>query len=151
MPTLQDREAYALAYQFPVSVEFKVRRDHPEITDEQYAVIETGLRQWLVACVYRVPGSGTLAMPSLSVDWAWHEFILCTRQYIAFCDEVYAGSYLHHTPAPEMVGSEGEGGEERTLAAWAKSQWAAALREHLDEHEPRELLEADFMFDLHNH
>jgi hypothetical protein len=152
MLTPEEREAYVLTYQFPVSVAFKVRRDHPEITDEQYAIIEVGLRQWLVACVYRTPGTGTLAMPSMSVDWAWHEFILCTRQYIAFCEQAYGGNYLHHTPAPEMQPGEDSGGELRTQEAWAKSQWALALRESVGEEEPREFYTADAMLGLgHTH
>ena len=38
-----------------------------------------------------------IAMPSRVADDAWHEFILMTRLYHAFCDKAY-GRYLHHTP-----------------------------------------------------
>ena len=40
-------------------------------------------------------------MPSRAVDVAWHEFILLTRDYHAFCDEAF-GHYLHHSPAVAM-------------------------------------------------
>ncbi|MEN7549733.1 hypothetical protein AAG747_17550 [Rapidithrix thailandica] len=35
--------------------------------------------------------------PSLKVDYAWHEFILCTRYYYNFC-EVNFGRMIHHHP-----------------------------------------------------
>lgn len=35
--------------------------------------------------------------PSPLVDIGWHVFILHTRAYMAFCDEL-AGHYIHHTP-----------------------------------------------------
>lgn len=40
----------------------------------------------------------SLAMTSKQVDEVWHQFILFTRQYHAFCDE-FLGGYLHHAPA----------------------------------------------------
>jgi len=36
-------------------------------------------------------------VPSFKIDLAWHEFILHTRDYTAFCDAL-VGSYIHHTP-----------------------------------------------------
>src|SRR3712207_3180742 len=35
--------------------------------------------------------------PSKTVDEAWHEFVLFTREYAAFCEERY-GRFLHHDP-----------------------------------------------------
>ena len=35
--------------------------------------------------------------PSLLVDKAWHELILCTRYYQQFC-ETYFGRFIHHHP-----------------------------------------------------
>ncbi len=35
--------------------------------------------------------------PSLIVDYAWHEFILCTKAYTDFC-QAYFGKYIHHHP-----------------------------------------------------
>lgn len=35
--------------------------------------------------------------PSYRVDLAWHEFILCTHAYQAFC-ETYFGKFIHHSP-----------------------------------------------------
>jgi hypothetical protein len=44
-------------------------------------------------------------MYSTRVDEAWHQFVLFTSQYIAFCHR-YFGQYLHHNPSngPEAPG-----------------------------------------------
>ena len=34
--------------------------------------------------------------PSRLVDVGWHEFILCTRDYMAYCTEL--GGYVYHVP-----------------------------------------------------
>ena len=39
---------------------------------------------------------GRAFVPSLSVDQAWHEFILCTKEYTQHCSSF--GSYVHHDP-----------------------------------------------------
>lgn len=38
--------------------------------------------------------------PSLIVDYAWHELILCTRYYHQLCEENF-GRYIHHHPGGE--------------------------------------------------
>jgi len=40
---------------------------------------------------------GPLAMASREVDEVWHQFILFTREYAAFCNRVL-GQFLHHAP-----------------------------------------------------
>jgi uncharacterized protein YbgA (DUF1722 family) len=35
--------------------------------------------------------------PALIVDYAWHEFILCTKSYAAFCEDKF-GKFIHHHP-----------------------------------------------------
>ena len=35
--------------------------------------------------------------PSMAVDLTWHEFILFTRCYAAFCQEKF-GRFIHHSP-----------------------------------------------------
>ena len=38
-----------------------------------------------------------LGMVSPRVDQAWHEFILFTREYAAFCQKAF-GEFIHHVP-----------------------------------------------------
>jgi hypothetical protein len=40
---------------------------------------------------------GSLLRPPPKIDAAWHEFILYTRDYAAFCDEMLGG-FIHHKP-----------------------------------------------------
>ncbi len=40
---------------------------------------------------------GPAVSPTPSVDSAWHEFILHTQDYAAFCDGRY-GHFIHHVP-----------------------------------------------------
>ena len=40
---------------------------------------------------------GETLTPSILVDDAWHEFILCTRAYCDYCRERF-GRYMHHHP-----------------------------------------------------
>lgn len=43
--------------------------------------------------------------PSRRVDLAWHEFILCTRAYQAFCEEHF-GRFIHHQPGGSEEGNQ---------------------------------------------
>lgn len=127
-PSRAEREAFILDFRFPPVIWDKLCRQHPELTDEHLAIIQAGLRQWLVICAYRDSDDDVVGMPSLTVDWAWHEFILCTRSYHRFCQRAF-GQYLHHTPAGE--GDEGDDPElalERTQQRWERSRLAAAMR-----------------------
>jgi hypothetical protein len=54
-----------------------------------------GLRGWYLACLYA--DVRLIGMPSRAVDAAWHEMILMTREYDAFCRRAF-GSFLHHRP-----------------------------------------------------
>jgi hypothetical protein len=41
--------------------------------------------------------SDTMLTPSVLIDLAWHEFILCTRAYGNFCERHF-GRMIHHHP-----------------------------------------------------
>ncbi|MFY0650957.1 MAG: hypothetical protein JXQ96_02940 [Cyclobacteriaceae bacterium] len=43
---------------------------------------------------------GKKLTPSLIVDYAWHELILCTRHYHHLCEKQF-GRYIHHHPGGE--------------------------------------------------
>ncbi len=59
--------------------------------------------------------SGPLT-PSELVDRAWHEVILCTREYAPLCERV-AGRMIHHEPGGE--GSAHRGQFDRALRLYA--------------------------------
>lgn len=43
-----------------------------------------------------VENPGRAFVPSITVDDAWHEFILCTKDYVNHCSSL--GTYVHHDP-----------------------------------------------------
>ena len=66
-----------------------------EQLDKAYAdrIMEQTLG-FLLACVAN-PGAGL--SPSETVDIGWHTFILYTREYAHFCQQI-AGRFIHHAP-----------------------------------------------------
>lgn len=50
-----------------------------------------------------------LGMVSPTVDQAWHEFILFTREYAAFCQKAF-GEFIHHVPKTSRQKGVAEGG-----------------------------------------
>lgn len=94
------REAYVAEYEFPPHVGRRVRRKHPQLGAAGWDLVERGLREWFICCVWR--GRAILGMPSRLVDEAWHEFILDSVAYTRFCNVAF-GDYLHHTPDEAMA------------------------------------------------
>ncbi|MFG3440009.1 glycine-rich domain-containing protein [Nonomuraea sp. NPDC047897] len=62
---------------------------------------------FLAVCAFN-PGS-SLA-PSRAVDIGWHTFLLDSREYAAFCENV-AGVFLHHLPDDAGPGDSAEAAE----------------------------------------
>jgi hypothetical protein len=91
------RRAFIESYEFPAALRSKLR-EHFESEYELKVALE-GLREWYLACL-DAPGE-SLGMPSRVVDVAWHEMILMTRDYHAFCERAF-GHYLHHSPESVM-------------------------------------------------
>lgn len=91
------RRAFIESYAFPPALRDKLR-ERLDGDDEVDLALE-GLREWYLACL-DAPGE-MLGMPSRVVDVAWHEMILMTRAYHAFCERAF-GHYLHHSPEAVM-------------------------------------------------
>jgi hypothetical protein len=86
-------------YEFPHGIRARVRRRYPHLTDSDLDLVFSALREYFH--LSRKAGRRMLAMPSQVVDIAWHEFILFTRNYEAFCAKAL-GRFLHHTPSEAM-------------------------------------------------
>lgn len=80
----------------------KLCAQYPQLTARDAELVLRGLRQFFLA--YSRSGQQFVGMPSQVVDAAWHEFILHTRGYAAWCDTAF-GRLLHHTPA-EVLGRD---------------------------------------------
>ncbi len=90
------RAEFIRTYEWPPGLYAKVTAKYPRISRKDAALVSRGLRQFFVA--YLMSGKKYVAMPSQVADELWHEFILYTREYQAFCKGAFGG-FLHHTPA----------------------------------------------------
>ncbi|MDP1519954.1 hypothetical protein Q8A57_03140 [Porticoccus litoralis] len=91
--------AFIEKYRFSSSIGKKVQKKYPHLTQDQIDLVIKGLRDYFYIC--NKAKRRMVAMPSQVVDVAWHEFILFTRPYQAFCKKAL-GRFLHHTPTEAM-------------------------------------------------
>jgi hypothetical protein len=87
---------------------------HRGIERKDSALVSRGLRQFFIA--YLMSGRRYVSMPSQVADDLWHEFILYTREYEAFCSRAF-GAFLHHTPAV-VLGAERKNNEGLRRVWW---------------------------------
>ena len=94
------RVATINAYEFPSSVRQRFRFKYPDLGTNSTELIEAATRQWF-RILARHPKT-RLSMPSVVVDDMWHELLLHTRDYAAFCNAAF-GRFLHHEPESAMT------------------------------------------------
>lgn len=87
---------------FPRFLGAKLRAQFPQLSVRDVELVLHGLRQFFMA--HLRSQRQFVAMPSAVVDAAWHEFILHTRAYEAWCNAAF-GKIMHHTPA-EVLGRD---------------------------------------------
>lgn len=102
------REDFIRHFAFPRGVFNKVIERHPQLSQKDMELVSRGLRQFFMA--YHRGGYQQVSMPSQVADDLWHEFILYTRHYQAFCKQAF-GRFLHHTPAVVLRGQPGKANE----------------------------------------
>jgi hypothetical protein len=111
-------ELFIRDHDFPEHLRRKVARELPGV---EWEPVERGLREWLVCCAHR--GGRSLAMPSRTVDVAWHAFILDTAAYRDFCEEAF-GRFLDHFPEGSGFDEESAQGAIDCVRAWDRSAWS---------------------------
>tara|TARA_B100000809_G_scaffold70528_1_gene68059 strand:- start:1499 stop:2137 length:639 start_codon:yes stop_codon:yes gene_type:complete len=129
-----DRRAKALRsineYKFPSTIKNNLEIKYCHLSSVELDLIMSGLKQFLYACV--ISKKNTVGMPSKSVDFAWHEFILCTREYANFCKK-NIGWFIHHTPS-------GNSADKTAQLRITKRIWASCcLIENIDHRKPDRL------------
>ena len=124
------RERYIRDYSLPRGLYERLRKRRPELTLKDCSLIARGLRQFFLA--YLGSGRQFVAMPSQAVDDLWHEFILYTKAYDAFCRQAFGG-FLHHTPAVAL------GPEQRDNAGLRRVWWHACKEDNIDPIKPLRL------------
>lgn len=95
----KQRADFINQYIFPNRLRTTLKQTYPHLSDADVLIVERGLRNYFELSV--LSGKKNLAMPSQAVDVMWHEFILFTQQYQAFCKKSF-GRFLHHTPTEAM-------------------------------------------------
>jgi len=95
----QQRSIFIDRYEFPAGVTKRIKQKYDHLTDDDISHILDGLKSFFIISL-KAKGK-MVAMPSQSIDFAWHEFILFTHSYQLFCKKGLGG-FLHHTPTEAM-------------------------------------------------
>ena len=85
----------ALDFEAPYLIE-KLLKDRVVDVAEHGVALFTEVKRYLV--LNQVDRTRAWQMYSLRVDEVWHQFVLFTVEYFAFCDK-YFGHYVHHAPS----------------------------------------------------
>ena len=125
------RADYIRTFIWPRGLLERLEKRHPGFARKDSALVSRGLRQFFVA--YLMSGKRYVSMPSQVADDLWHEFILYTREYDAFCRRAFGG-FLHHTPAVVLV-KERRQSNEGLRRVW----WYCCKYENIDPVKPTRL------------
>lgn len=88
-------------YVFNTTVLNKMAHKYPGIKTREMNLCVDALKSYLIAVAQNIQSGNSvgksLGMPSVMADSLWHEFILDTKNYIAFCESLGI-PYIHHNP-----------------------------------------------------
>jgi hypothetical protein len=124
------RTEFIRTYAFPPGLMDRLGKRRPGLSDKDRHLVSRGLRQFFLA--YLKGGRQFVSMPSQAADDLWHEFILYTRHYEAFCKQAFGGM-LHHTPAVVL------GADKRDNAGLRRVWWQCCKEENIDPRKPSRL------------
>jgi hypothetical protein len=130
------RERFIRDYPFPKGLYERLRKRRPELGLKECTLVARGLRQFFLA--YLKSGRQFVSMPSQAVDDLWHEFILYTKAYDAFCQQAF-GRFLHHTPAVVLSA------DKQNNAGLRRVWWHACKEENIN---PANALRLPLLFAL---
>jgi len=124
------RDAYIRTFSLPHGLFEKLRKQHPHLTLKECQLVSHGLRQFFLA--HLKSRREYVSMPSQVADDLWHEFILYTRNYRAFCQSAF-GRFFHHTPAVVLSGSR------QSNAGLRRCWWYVCREENINPRAPTRL------------
>lgn len=103
------RLKYIEEYKFSDIVIQKFRSEYKGLSAYQLEAVVTGLKQFFM--IYSIcrsdgkqPKNGFM-MPSRIVDELWHNFMLDSQNYAAFCKNAFGGMF-HHKPGEDTGGNK---------------------------------------------
>ena len=124
------RAEFIRGYGFPAGLIEKLQERHPGLAMKDAQLVARGLRMFFLA--HLKSGRRFVSMPSQTADDLWHEFILYTRHYEAFCRQAF-GRFLHHTPAVVL------GSERRHNVGLRRTWWQCCKEENINPVRPTRL------------
>lgn len=124
------RAAFIREAELPRGLFEKLRAKHPQLSTKDCQLVAHGLRQFFLA--HLKSGRQFVSMPSQVVDDLWHEFILYTKNYDAYCRSAF-GRFLHHSPAVVL------GSERQRNAGLRRCWWFACKEENINPRAPTRL------------
>lgn len=124
------RAEFIRNYALPKGLLDRLGKRRPELSFKERALVAHALRQYFLA--YLHSGKQFVSMPSQVTDDLWHEFILYTRNYAAFCRQAFGG-YFHHTPAVVL------GANQRDNAGLRRTWLHCCREENIDPRRPSRL------------
>lgn len=124
------REAYIRNFVLPAGLFERLRKHHPQLTLKECQLVAHALRQFFLA--HLKSGRQFVSMPSQVVDDLWHEFILYTKNYEAFCRQAF-GRFMHHTPAVVLSGAA------QSNAGLRRCWWQVCREENINPRAPTRL------------
>lgn len=125
------REAHIRSFELPRGLFDRLLKRHPTLTPKDCQLVAHALRQFFLT--HLKSGRRNVSMPSQVVDDLWHEFILYTKHYQAFCRRAF-GRFMHHTPAVAL-----SGGARTANAGLRRCFWYACHEEHINPRQPTRL------------
>ena len=124
------RAEFIRHYPFPKGLIEKLQARRHGINAKDGQLVARALRQFFLA--HLASGRQFVSMPSQVTDELWHEFILYTRNYEAFCRRAF-GRFMHHTPAVVL------GPERRDNAGLRRTWWHCCKDENINPSKPTRL------------
>lgn len=124
------RAEYIRSCTLPEGLFVKLQQRRPGLSLKDCQLTAHAMRQFFLA--YLKGGRKFVSMPSQIVDELWHEFILHTRSYEAFCRRAF-GRFLHHSPAAVL------GSERQSNAGLRRVWWYACREENINPRAPTRL------------
>lgn len=125
------RAEFIRRYAFPAGLFDKLAARRPGLERRDIALVSRGLRHFFLA--YLNSGRQFVSMPSQVADDLWHEFILYTKNYDAFCRQAFGG-FFHHSPAA-VLSAEQKAGNAGLRRVW----WHCCKEENINARNPSRL------------
>jgi len=124
------RADFIRGYAYPKGLIERLQKRRSELPAKDAQLVARALRHFFLA--HLKSNRQFVAMPSQVTDDLWHEFILYTRHYEAFCRRAF-GRMLHHTPAVALTPGQ------RDNTGLRRVWWHCCKEENINPRQPTRL------------